>query len=343
MTVNSEADINRVSRGSKALSHAERLLALFAGLERAYGQTRVPKNARPDPTTKKVEATCFVIHEPPTADQWRKHLDGLVGFGAYALRDDGTCSWGAIDIDDYSLDQIAVLNLVTRLGLPLIVVRTKSGGTHCFLFVSEPAPAKLVRRKLKEWALALGCSPKVEIFPKHDAMTVDIGNYINMPYYGRHSLRYAVGKDGSLTVEEFLDLAEASRIGVNELEAWQTLAPMPEKADPNLPVIDDDFDGEATGLEDVGDDEIWLEGKGDDYWRELAHGLGDGNRHNGLKALAGLLFGRLEPNLAEVLVRLFAEHQCDPPMTRVDRRNRINEPREVTDIIKWTLKRELGR
>jgi hypothetical protein len=227
-----------------------------------------------------------------------------------------------------------MLDLVASLGLPLIMCRTKSGGWHLYLFLSEFAPAKMVRDRLRNWAKALG-HPAAEVFPKHDTMQVAVGNYLNMPYYsGRYSLRYAMGKDGGLSVDEFLDVAERTRVTPDQLNAWPTLAPMPEKADPSVTVVDEDFDGyEGGGLEGVGDDELGFEGKGEEYWRKLAYGLGAGERHNGIKALAGLLFGCLEPHLADILVRLFAEHQCDPPLGG----------RELSDIIKWTAKRELSQ
>jgi hypothetical protein len=273
---------------------------------------------------------------------WQRHLDGIVGFGAFALTDEGTCRWGAIDIDVYrGFDARALQELVRGHELPLTMCRTKSGGWHLYLFLAEFAPAKLVRDKLRNWAAALG-HPKAERFPKHDAMQVAVGNFLNMPYFGgERSVRYAIGADGkSLSVDEFLDRAEASRITAEQLEAWPTLAPKARapkagleiEIDPSTPVIDDDFEGEATGFENVSDDELRPEGKGDEFWQKIADGLGPTKRHNGIKVLAGLLFGYLEPHLADVLVRLFAEHQCEPPL----------RGQELDDIIKWVAKRELG-
>jgi hypothetical protein len=97
-----ENDINRVRAESKPKkSQAERFHALFAGLDRAYGQTKVKVNAKANPDTGKVEAECLTVHRQPTTKQWKQHLDGLIGFGAFALTDANTCRWGAIDIDVY--------------------------------------------------------------------------------------------------------------------------------------------------------------------------------------------------------------------------------------------------
>jgi hypothetical protein len=49
-----------------------------------------------------------------------------------------------------------------------------------------------------------------------------------------------------------------------------------------------------------------------------------------VRCLAGVLFATLEMTPAEVLVRLYAKHQCSPPFGG----------RELDDIIRWFVARE---
>ena len=160
-----------------------------------------------------------------TSAIWARHLAGKDGFGigVVPIRDDETCGFGAIDIDVYPFDHNALVAKIEALSLPLIVCRTKSGGAHCYLFTSEPVPAKLARSKLREWAAALGCKPDVEIFPKQEHLDQpdDCGNWINVPYNGLdRSTRYAIGPDGkAMTPDAFLAAADDAKITAADLAA----------------------------------------------------------------------------------------------------------------------------
>jgi hypothetical protein len=201
-------------------SLAQRFFERFAGLPRAHG------HFRPDGIERerdgKQEGFTEMIHAPVTVDLWQGHLDGVYGVGMVPITDDGTCRWGAIDIDiEHKPDILKVANEVTRLELPLITCRSKSGGVHLYLFMSEDAPASLVRGKLMEWAIALGYSG-VEVFPKEIRLagSRDYGHWINLPYFmGDATVRYAITTDGTkLDAEAFLKLAEALAVSISELE-----------------------------------------------------------------------------------------------------------------------------
>jgi hypothetical protein len=198
---------------------AERLHRRFAGLDRAHGRYLVPAGARADARGKVVGATISTERTGPTVELWERHLAGDYGLGVVPVRDDDTCVWGAVDVDVYPLDHAALVRTVADLGLPLVVCRTKSGGAHLFLFLTEPAPAELVRAKLLDWSVAVGY-PGVEVFPKqtHLASETDYGNWLNMPYQaGERSVRYCQGPAGALTVTEFLDLADQVAVSSDEL------------------------------------------------------------------------------------------------------------------------------
>ena len=193
-------------------SPAERLLALFAGLPRARGEYRLSGTAK----GKKLEGKANTVKRGPDVAAWQDHIDGKVGLGVIPIRDDDTCVWGAIDIDVYDgLKLEAVQSRVKELRLPLVVGRSKSGGAHLWLFLTEPASADLVRTKLMEAAIALGYAG-CEVFPKqtHLAGPNDTGNWINMPYFNAAATqRFALGpKAGQLELIPFLETAEAAAI-----------------------------------------------------------------------------------------------------------------------------------
>ncbi len=78
---------------------------------------------------------------------------------------------GAIDIDQYDdFDLVALEAQLDLLSLPLVPVRSKSGGWHLYLLCREAVSAELVRETLKEWAKTLGY-PKAEVFPKQTTLS----------------------------------------------------------------------------------------------------------------------------------------------------------------------------
>ena len=212
--------------GSKGSDHLLRFQRLFKGRENVYGQTRLGKNGE--------KAASWTEHKGTTDKQWQIHLAGKgVGLGVGASRTDNTCYFGAIDVDDPDVNHAALAAIIEHANLPLVVCRSKSGGAHLFVFMKDPVPATLMVEKLREWAKALGLknAPQmindklvvrdVEIFPKNPRLAPsDEGNWINLPYYGNGSTtRYAVKADGtSMSLDDFLDLAEQESVSSSELE-----------------------------------------------------------------------------------------------------------------------------
>lgn len=141
------------------------LCALLRGLDRAHGSYE----PRGTDAKGKVSGVASTQPGPLTPALWAAHLAGTRGVGVPPLLDDGTCWWGAIDIDVYDLDLPALVKLVHGLGLPLVVCRTKSGGAHLYAFFTEPVKATLVRPKMAAWAVALK-HPGAEVFPKQDRL-----------------------------------------------------------------------------------------------------------------------------------------------------------------------------
>lgn len=173
----------------------------------------------------KVKGRALTVEGPATDDDWRMHLEGGPnGLGLIPLLDDGSsASWGAIDIDDHSIDHPELEQRVRELGLPLRVCRSKSGGAHCYFFLVNPAPATLVVSALENWSSALGY-PGEEIFPKQTERQNDEngkprpGNWINLPYGGEWSTRYCIHQGVAISIDEFLELALRNRASRSDLD-----------------------------------------------------------------------------------------------------------------------------
>lgn len=124
-----------------------------------------------------------VVHERVTLDHYQRHLNGEGdGIGIFPLRDDGTVSFGAIDLDEPDFE-------LARSMQPLIpgaswIERSRSGNAHIWTFFAQPAPAWAVRAVLFGATEGLG-RPDVEIFPKQDRVRPGgVGNYLNLSYHG---------------------------------------------------------------------------------------------------------------------------------------------------------------
>lgn len=197
---------------------AQEFYDLYRGLPRAHGVYIVGKL---DEAKGKVAGRAETVLESTTVQKWDDHLQGKVGIGIIPIRDDATVRWGAIDIDVYPLDLDALFKQVVRYDLPVAVLRTKSGGAHITCYCKEDVPAKLMRSKMIEFAVALGY-PGVEIYPKQVSLASerDVGNWLNMPYFDATcTTRYCIHKGQSLTAEQFITYAKQLQLTLAELEA----------------------------------------------------------------------------------------------------------------------------
>jgi hypothetical protein len=120
-----------------------------------------------------------------TPDTIRRHLEGEITIGLYAINPATQCSkWVAIDADyEDSLTDLLKLGLYLRQdGVESALEKSQRGG-HLWIFMAEPLPARDCRIYVCGLALRLGIPVKrgrqegVEIFPKHD--TLKPGRYGN--------------------------------------------------------------------------------------------------------------------------------------------------------------------
>ena len=197
----------------------QKLKLIFGGLTRAHGVFYKGEKKE----SGKVGGKAFIVKEEVTDKHWQDHIAGTVpSLGIIPIRDDNTCSWSCIDVDDYTVDVRKTINLYTKLNLPIIPCRSKSGGFHLFIFYTEPVPAKDAIAKLTEIASVLGFAD-CEIFPKQESLNAergDTGNFLNLPYWnGDMSGRYAMDEKGeSLTMEEFFNLVDQKAITHDQLQ-----------------------------------------------------------------------------------------------------------------------------
>jgi hypothetical protein len=195
-----------------------RFQELFRSYTRSHG--RYVMGAKNAATGKVEKKMAWTEQGAPSERDWEEHLAGTgVGLGMLPLLDDNvSVCWGAIDIDRYPVNHTALE--VDAQNLPLTMTKSKSDGAHLWCFTVDPVPAKLMVARLTEWAAALGYGG-VEIFPKQTSRQIteakaDVGNWINLPYFG--NTRQCVYHGQDVGLETFLELAESRMITKEILE-----------------------------------------------------------------------------------------------------------------------------
>ena len=276
---------------------AERFFDLFASYQRAHGHSKYVFDVS-KPGKRATEN--WTEKTAPTPELWEAHLTGSgPGLGCMPLRDDNTVLWAAIDIDVNTIDHAKLEADCLRLGLPLVVCRSKSGGAHCYLFLQDPAPAASVQAVLGRWSAALGYRG-CEIFPKQATREGDdLGNWINMPYYiVRKTERPAFLNGKSIKPGEFLNLARERSTTLDAIEAIHVEV---REAHPGQASID--YSKPKTPPT-----------------AEIINGVGDGQRN---KMLWGLMCrfanAGIPKDMAERMIRETAA-ECDPPFNEVSER-----------------------
>ena len=185
----------------------DEFIKIFEGLDRAYGQFKRNESR----VSAKVEGKPWVEHKSPQRNLWENHLRGIgVSLGIFPLTDDGTCKWGAIDIDVDEMDYEELLKKIRELKLPLIMFRSKSGRAHVYLFMKNFTSAEEVRLVMKKFASKLGLADKLDrIYPMQIELgEKETGSWLNLPYFNHEEgSRYAYKDDfDAATIEEFFEM-----------------------------------------------------------------------------------------------------------------------------------------
>ena len=181
---------------------ALRFLLLFMGKENTYVKNMLPKT-RPEKGVK-VKTSITNVRGKVDADLMLSHLNGEFGVGICPVTTDGKCRTAVIDIDYYKGKIRKMLDIIRDYQLPLVPFRSKSGGLHCYLFLSRGVSAKTVRDTLnliiKVFSLdKMYGEEKVEVFPKQDKVTEDgFGNAVTLPYFNAEEpYTYLLDLDGN--------------------------------------------------------------------------------------------------------------------------------------------------
>lgn len=196
-----------------------KLLELFSGNEKAHGEYVIVESD----IKGKVKGKAQTVKGPLTEKHWENHIKGITGIGIIPIRSDNTCLWGCIDIDIYS--GLDLEELSNKLPKELTLFRSKSGGAHIYIFMAQPAPAALIRKKLSLVARLLNY-PDAEIFPKQEKLVdKQVGNWINAAYFNSEATsRYCIKNGLSLELEEFVNIANDLRLSLEELVAFDPAA-----------------------------------------------------------------------------------------------------------------------
>ena len=210
------------------------MMRLFRGFAGAHGTHGAPRQSS-SAVKMAIKDTARTLRDPVTPQLWEQHLDGERAIGIIPIREDNTCLWGAIDIDKYSIVHGDIVRELETMDAPIVVCRSKSGGAHLYMFMSEPVPAGELQARLRELASTLGHGDS-EIFPKQDQVLLDrgeLGNWMSMPYFGGDKTqKYAVLESGrGLTVRQFLDRAEKMQVSRERLVSLRFTRPVPEMAE----------------------------------------------------------------------------------------------------------------
>ncbi len=284
-----------------------RIWELYDGFKNAHGTYEVQGvDGRGKRTGR-----ALTVRSPVTEAVWQEHLDGKRGIGIVPLREDNTLCWAAIDIDEYQgLDFNALETSINELGLPLVIIKSKSGGAHLTLYLDHPCPADDIVDVLAKWAAALGYGGS-EIFPKQTTRLDDndIGNWLNAPYFDKdRAVRVAIRDGKPLSYEDFLEYAESKMVTWEQIQAIE-IAPRRKK-------------------DEVPNDGPFLDGPPCLQWLHANGGLPEGTRNEGMFSV-GVFLMRAFPDTWEQEFTRYNSMMCDPPMP----------PKELDTIVK-SLKRK---
>ena len=205
-------------------------ISAFKGLERNFGSADLKKTTI-DPATGKVKPIYAWTDKHISNQDYIDHLNGVKSIGIQPCDDSGMARFGAIDIDDkqhsYSnFPYRKYLEIISKHKLPLVPVKSKSGGLHLYLFLKEPVKAVFIRSFLEKLLLCLQLPPNIEIYPKQTELGQDDegnfvnGNFINLPYYNKTE-RTAFQLDGTkYNYEQFLKVVELNTYTADELDEF---------------------------------------------------------------------------------------------------------------------------
>lgn len=186
--------------------------SLFSGNTGAHGVTKVGEIV-----DGKAQSESKLVYEQVTPAAIARHLSGVESIGIAPIKEDGTCSFGAIDIDDYKYDLQDVIAAIDDFDLPLCPCYSKSKKLHLYIFFEDTPTAEETRKILTWYAKAFACDKKVEIFPKQSKVSSSntFYSWINLPYFDADNVenhRKLVTKEGLVSLPNAIDIMKSKRL-----------------------------------------------------------------------------------------------------------------------------------
>jgi hypothetical protein len=138
-------------------------------------------------------------------------------------------NFGAIDIDSKAYQDFSprkYLEIIQKNSLPVIPVKSKSGGLHLYIHTKEKVKASFLRNFLDKLLYTLELNPTTEIYPKQTELgtgpdgSFTNGNFINLPYYNKTE-RVALNFDGQeFSFDQYIQVVEANLKSEKELNEF---------------------------------------------------------------------------------------------------------------------------
>ena len=212
--------------------NVKRFRDIFVGLEERFGYHIADYEAG----NGKKSGTSFTSNYPHSLEMWESHLKGekfkvkttrgiveADSLGLCPINNNSKCKWGAIDLDNYKPDVKELFKKIKSLNVSAIPFRSKSGGIHLYIFLTEEVPALLMREKLHSIKNIFGVEQPDKIFPVQKYLNLEkgsAGSWINLPYHNAaNTERYMIREDGTkATLEEFFETYERNKVTPAQLK-----------------------------------------------------------------------------------------------------------------------------
>jgi hypothetical protein len=189
----------------------------FTGLKRNYGYCNVENGYKDESGKIRFDPKDYGWAKRPISDQdYIDHLNGKKSIGIQPCDDDGLAIFGAIDIDPKNYTDFKpekYLKIIEEKELPVIPIKSKSGGLHIYVFTQERIKASDIRQFLDSLLFIFSLPAKTEIYPKQTSLETtegkrSSGNFINIPYYNSNDRVAVDTSNNELTFETFMKAVE---------------------------------------------------------------------------------------------------------------------------------------
>lgn len=153
-----------------------------------------------------------VARQAVTINDYGRHMTGRKEpLGIFPVRDDNTVLFAAVDLDEPDLALATMIQ--SLIPGPAYIEESPSGNYHVWCFFPEPVEAWVARAVLRAVTESVG-HPEIEVFPKQEQLKEgQVGNYIQLPYFGDRT-----NIEGR-TLDDFLEVVEK-----NDPWTWETRA-----------------------------------------------------------------------------------------------------------------------